>query len=126
MDLKAVIRTIPDYPIPGIMFRDITTLLGDAKAFRACVDAMAITFADQRIDKVAGIEARGFILGGAVRFFHFSLFGGDLFIASHQAHLLGCLLQDFSVNQLLQNAQPRSLGLLLAGFFLDITQVLAI
>jgi adenine phosphoribosyltransferase len=66
MDLKAAIRTIPDHPIPGIMFRDITTLLGDAKAFRACVDAMAITFADQKIDKVAGIEARGFILGGAV------------------------------------------------------------
>ena len=66
MDLKDAIRTIPDYPIPGIMFRDITTLLGDAKAFRQCVDALTAPFADQKIDKVAGIEARGFILGGAV------------------------------------------------------------
>ena len=61
MDLKAAIRTIPDYPIAGIMFRDITTLLGDAKAFRQCVDALVAPFADQKIDKVAGIEARGFI-----------------------------------------------------------------
>jgi adenine phosphoribosyltransferase len=66
MDLTAAIRTIPDYPIPGIMFRDITTLLGDAKAFRQCVDQLVAPFADQKIDKVAGIEARGFILGGAV------------------------------------------------------------
>ena len=66
MDLTAAIRTIPDYPIPGIMFRDITTLLGDAKAFRQCVDDLVRPFAGQKIDKVAGIEARGFILGGAV------------------------------------------------------------
>ncbi len=66
MDLKAAIRTIPDYPVAGIMFRDITTLLGDAVAFRHCVDALAAPFADLKIDKVAGIEARGFILGGAV------------------------------------------------------------
>src|ERR1700733_5210622 len=66
MDLKDAIRTIPDYPIPGIMFRDITTLLGDAKDFRQCVDQLVAPFADQKIDKVAGIEARGFILGGAV------------------------------------------------------------
>ena len=66
MDLKTAIRTIPDYPSPGIMFRDITTLLGDAKAFRRCVDELLQPFAGQKIDKVAGIEARGFILGGAV------------------------------------------------------------
>ncbi len=66
MDLTDSIRAIPDYPRPGVMFRDITTLLGDAHAFRAAVDALAAPFADQRIDKVAGIEARGFILGGAV------------------------------------------------------------
>ena len=66
MDLKDAIRTIPDYPTAGIMFRDITTLLGDAKAFRQCVDQLTAPFTDQRIDKVAGIEARGFILGGAV------------------------------------------------------------
>jgi len=64
--IKDAIRTIPDYPKPGIMFRDVTTLLGDASAFRAAVDAMVYPHAGQKIDKVAGIEARGFILGGAV------------------------------------------------------------
>jgi adenine phosphoribosyltransferase len=66
MDLAAAIRTIPDYPKPGIMFRDITTLLGDAQAFRRAVDELVQPFAGRKIDKVAGIEARGFILGGAV------------------------------------------------------------
>ena len=64
--IKSAIRTIPDYPKPGIMFRDVTTLLGDAGAFRAAVDAMVFPHAGKKIDKVAGIEARGFILGGAV------------------------------------------------------------
>jgi adenine phosphoribosyltransferase len=66
MDLRDAIRTIPDYPKPGIMFRDITTLLGDARAFRQAVDALVQPFAGRKIEKVAGIEARGFILGGAV------------------------------------------------------------
>jgi adenine phosphoribosyltransferase len=66
MDLTSIIRTIPDYPKPGIMFRDITTLLGDARAFRRAVDELVQPFAGTKIDKVAGIEARGFILGGAV------------------------------------------------------------
>lgn len=65
-DLKSSIRTIPDYPKPGILFRDITTLLGDARAFRRAVDELVQPFAGARIDKVAGMEARGFILGGAV------------------------------------------------------------
>ncbi|HEY3641345.1 MAG TPA: adenine phosphoribosyltransferase [Xanthobacteraceae bacterium] len=65
-DLKASIRNIPDYPKPGIMFRDITTLLGDARAFRRAVDELVQPWAGMKIDKVAGIEARGFILGGAV------------------------------------------------------------
>ena len=65
-DLKAAIRSIPDYPKPGIMFRDITTLLGDARAFRRAVDELARPWAGSKIDKVAGVEARGFILGGAV------------------------------------------------------------
>jgi len=65
-DLKDSIRTIPDYPKPGIMFRDITTLLGDARAFRRAVDEMVQPWAGMKIDQVAGIEARGFILGGAV------------------------------------------------------------
>jgi adenine phosphoribosyltransferase len=65
-DLKAAIRTIPDYPKPGIMFRDITTLLGNARAFRRAVDELVQPWAGSKIDKVAGMEARGFILGGAV------------------------------------------------------------
>ena len=66
MDLTTAVRTIPDYPKPGIMFRDITTLLGDARAFRQAVDELVQPFAGRKIDKVAGIEARGFILGGAI------------------------------------------------------------
>ncbi len=64
--LTDAIRTIPDYPKPGILFRDITTLLGDAVAFREAIDGLAAPFAASRIGKVVGIEARGFILGGAV------------------------------------------------------------
>ena len=66
MDLKSAIRTIPDYPKPGIMFRDVTTLIGDARAFRVAVDQMVQPWAGAKIDRVAGTEARGFILGGAV------------------------------------------------------------
>ena len=66
MNLVETIRTIPDYPKPGIMFRDITTLLGNARAFRQAVDELVQPLAGMKIDKVAGIEARGFILGGAV------------------------------------------------------------
>ena len=65
-ELKNSIRTIPDYPKPGIMFRDITTLLGDARAFRRAIDELVQPWAGTKIDKVAGMEARGFILGGAV------------------------------------------------------------
>ncbi len=65
-DLKNSIRTIADYPKPGIMFRDITTLLGSAHAFRRAVDLLVQPWAGLKIDKVAGVEARGFILGGAV------------------------------------------------------------
>src|SRR5271163_550701 len=65
-DLKAAIRSIPDYPKPGIMFRDITTLLGNARAFRRAVDELVQPYAGVRVDKVAALEARGFILGGAV------------------------------------------------------------
>jgi adenine phosphoribosyltransferase len=65
-DLSATIRSIPDYPKKGIIFRDITTLLGNARAFRRTVDELVQPWAGSKIDKVAGIEARGFILGGAV------------------------------------------------------------
>src|SRR3569833_2026130 len=66
LDLRDAVRSIPDYPKPGIIFRDITTLLGDARAFRRTVDELVQPWAGAKIDKVAGIEARGFILGGAV------------------------------------------------------------
>jgi adenine phosphoribosyltransferase len=64
--LKKLIRTIPDYPKPGIMFRDVTTLLGDAQGFKAAIARMAEPYRVEPVDAVAGIEARGFILGGAV------------------------------------------------------------
>lgn len=64
--LVASIRTIPDYPKPGILFRDITTLLGNARAFRRAIDELVHPYAGEKIDKIAGIEARGFILGGAM------------------------------------------------------------
>jgi adenine phosphoribosyltransferase len=65
-DISRYIRNIPDYPKPGIMFRDITTLLSNQHAFRAAVDELAWPFLHGQFDYVAGIEARGFILGGAV------------------------------------------------------------
>lgn len=65
-ELEASIRTIHDYPKPGILFRDITTLLGQPRAFRRAVDELVHPYAGQQISKIAGIEARGFILGGAM------------------------------------------------------------
>lgn len=64
--MKNFIRTIPDYPKPGILFRDITTLLSDPEGFRGAVDALVALHKGAKFDVVAGIEARGFILGGAV------------------------------------------------------------
>ena len=66
MDLKTAIRTIPDHPEPGILFRDVTTLFADPKAFAQAIDEMAAPWRGQDIALVAGIEARGFILGGAL------------------------------------------------------------
>ena len=60
------IRTIPDYPRPGVRFRDITTLLGNAEAFHHTVEQLAKPWLDRGVGRVAGIEARGFILGGAI------------------------------------------------------------
>ena len=65
-NLEKLIRTIPDYPKPGIMFRDVTTLFADAKGFKKAIKAMAKPFEDEKVEAVAGIEARGFILGGAI------------------------------------------------------------
>ncbi|MFU0507100.1 adenine phosphoribosyltransferase [Pseudaminobacter sp. NGMCC 1.201702] len=64
--LLDAIRNIPDYPKPGIMFRDITTLLGNAAAFRQTIDELVRPYATSGVAKIAGIEARGFILGGAI------------------------------------------------------------
>lgn len=64
--LEELIRTIPDYPKPGIMFRDITTLLSDPIGLKKAIKGMAKPFEDGKVDAVAGIEARGFILGGAI------------------------------------------------------------
>ncbi|MFP3544747.1 adenine phosphoribosyltransferase [Rhizobium sp. SIMBA_035] len=65
-ELAASIRSIADYPKPGIIFRDITTLLGNPRAFRRAVDELVQPYAGLKVDKIAGMEARGFILGGAV------------------------------------------------------------
>jgi adenine phosphoribosyltransferase len=65
-DLKSLIRTIPDYPKKGIMFRDVTTLMGNARGFKTAIEQMAAPYTSAKVDAVAGIEARGFILGGAI------------------------------------------------------------
>ena len=65
-NINDYIRTIPDYPKPGIQFRDVTSLWQNAQGFRRTVDALVSPYAGLRIDKVIGIEARGFVLGGAV------------------------------------------------------------
>jgi adenine phosphoribosyltransferase len=66
MNLKSLIRTIPDHPKPGIMFRDVTTLFGDAQGFKACISQLCDPYRSVPIDAIAGIEARGFIMGGAM------------------------------------------------------------
>ncbi len=66
LDLKKYIRSIPDFPKPGIIFRDITTLLNDKKAFQIALDLLASKYKNKKIDYVVAVEARGFILGGAV------------------------------------------------------------
>jgi adenine phosphoribosyltransferase len=66
IDLKQMIRSVPDFPKPGINFFDITTLLKEPAGLKATIDALAAPYADSRIDAVVGIESRGFILGSAV------------------------------------------------------------
>lgn len=67
-DLKNAIRDIPDFPKKGIVFKDITTLLADAKSFHRMVDLLAHRYLDKKIDQVVGVEARGFILGAALAY----------------------------------------------------------
>ncbi len=64
--VKDYIRTIVDFPHEGIMFRDVTTLFSDPRGFRMCIDQLLHPYAGTRIDKVVGLEARGFIIGGAI------------------------------------------------------------
>lgn len=66
MDLKSYIRDVPDFPKPGIIFKDITPLLGDPQAFAAMIDAFADRYKDSGITRVCGIESRGFIIGAAL------------------------------------------------------------
>jgi adenine phosphoribosyltransferase len=66
MSIKSLIRTIPDHPKPGVQFRDITTLLENPKGLRIAVESLAEPFLGERIDKVVGVEARGFLFGAAV------------------------------------------------------------
>ena len=68
MPIKSLIRTIPHYPKQGIQFRDITTLLKDPVGFRMVIDALSQHYSDKKIDKIAGIEARGFIIGAALAY----------------------------------------------------------
>lgn len=68
MDLKQKIRSIPDFPKKGVVFRDITTLLGDAEAFKYSVDRMVEYWRGKKIDAVLGAEARGFIFGGVIAY----------------------------------------------------------
>lgn len=65
-DLKALIRTVPDFPKRGILFRDITTLLRDPEGFRTCIEHLAMAVAAFSFDRVVGIESRGFIVGAAL------------------------------------------------------------
>lgn len=66
IELKDCIRNIPDFPKPGILFRDITTLLKDKKAFKLAIEVLVNKYKDKKIDLVVAVEARGFILGGAI------------------------------------------------------------
>lgn len=66
--IRDLIRTIPDFPSPGVMFRDVTTLLADPKGLSMTIEQIAAPYVDQRIDKVVGLEARGFIVAGAVAY----------------------------------------------------------
>ncbi len=68
MLIKPLIRNVPDYPVKGIMFKDITTLLKDAEGFRFSINEFVNRYVDIKIDKVAGIESRGFIFGSALAF----------------------------------------------------------
>ncbi len=66
IDLASLVRNIPDFPLPGIQFKDITTLIGNGPAFAQVIDTMATRYRDQRIDAVVGVESRGFIFSAPI------------------------------------------------------------
>jgi adenine phosphoribosyltransferase len=68
IDFRTLIRTVPDFPNPGVLFRDITTLLKDRNGFRAVIEKLGEAYRDRKVDKVAGIESRGFIIGAALAY----------------------------------------------------------
>ena len=68
MDFKKHVRTVPDFPQEGIMFRDVTTLFNNATVFKKMIDKFEEVWADTKIDAIAGIDARGFIIGGALAY----------------------------------------------------------
>lgn len=68
MDLSTLVRNIPDFPIPGVQFKDITTLLRDKKAFRQVIQTLAERYADRNLDAIVGIESRGFIFGAPLAY----------------------------------------------------------
>ena len=68
MDLKKTIRSIPDWPIKGVIFRDLTTLMQDPRAFRESCDILYDRYKDMRIDKIVGIDARGFVFGAVLAY----------------------------------------------------------
>ncbi|MFA6467530.1 MAG: adenine phosphoribosyltransferase [Bacteroidota bacterium] len=68
MNLESIIRTVPDFPKPGIQFKDITTVLKDPEALKYCIETFHEKYKDQRITKVVGIESRGFIVGTALAY----------------------------------------------------------
>ncbi len=68
MDIKSIIRDVPDFPQPGILFRDVTTLVRDPLAYREAIDAMAASLGGKQVDIVVGPEARGFIVGSALAY----------------------------------------------------------
>lgn len=68
LDLKKYIRTVPDFPEPGIMFRDVTTLFNDAEGFQHLIKQLEDAWSAHKIDQIAGIDARGFIIGGALAY----------------------------------------------------------
>ncbi len=67
-ELKKIIRDVPDFPKKGILFKDITTLLSDGRSYHRMIDLIAHRYVGQRIDKIVGVEARGFVLGSALAY----------------------------------------------------------